>query len=97
MTGTERIKEIAKRQGEPRDQTDLNAGAQKAAEEVQAPVAAPVVGPIARLQPPLQRPRVRKYADEGAEAYENRYRQQRIKSLASRAKELGYRLTSVTA
>jgi transposase len=37
------------------------------------------------------------YVDEGAEAYDNRHRQQRIKSLASRAKELGYRLTSATA
>jgi transposase len=33
------------------------------------------------------------YLDEGAEAYENRYRQQRIKSLVSKAKALGYQLT----
>jgi transposase len=36
------------------------------------------------------------YVDEGIEAYENRYRQQRVKSLAAKAKELGYHLT-VTA
>jgi transposase len=34
-----------------------------------------------------------RYVDEGAAAYENRYRQQRIKSLAARAKQLGYQLT----
>ena len=33
------------------------------------------------------------YLDEGAAAYENRYRQQRIKSLAAKAKQLGYQLT----
>jgi len=32
------------------------------------------------------------YVDEGAEAYENRYRQQRVRSLMMRAKELGYQL-----
>jgi transposase len=37
------------------------------------------------------------YLDEGAEAYENRYRQQRIKSLASKAKALGYQLTPTNA
>lgn len=37
------------------------------------------------------------YVDEGAEASEQRYRQQRIRSLTAKAKELGYRLTSVTA
>jgi hypothetical protein len=35
--------------------------------------------------------------DEGAEANEERYRQQRIRSLTAKAKELGYQLTSVTA
>lgn len=34
-----------------------------------------------------------RYVDEGAEAYENRYRQQRIKSLTARANQLGYQLT----
>jgi len=33
------------------------------------------------------------YVDEGAAAYENRYLQQRIKSLTTKAKELGYQLT----
>jgi transposase len=33
------------------------------------------------------------YVDEGAAAYENRYLQQRIKSLTAKAKELGYQLT----
>jgi hypothetical protein len=37
------------------------------------------------------------YVDEGAEAYESRYRQQRIQTLAAKAKELGYQLTTVTA
>ena len=37
------------------------------------------------------------YVDEGAQAYEKRYREQRIKSLASKAKQLGYQLTPVTA
>jgi transposase len=37
------------------------------------------------------------YVDEGAEAYENRYRQRRVKSLAAKAKSLGYQLTSATA
>jgi transposase len=37
------------------------------------------------------------YVDEGAAAYENRYRQQRIRSLAATAKDLGYQLTPVTA
>jgi transposase len=36
------------------------------------------------------------YVDEGAEAYENRYQQTRIKSLTARAKELGYQLTPTT-
>jgi hypothetical protein len=35
--------------------------------------------------------------DEGAEAFEKRYQQQRIKSLAARAKELGYQLTPAKA
>jgi hypothetical protein len=35
--------------------------------------------------------------DEGAEAYEARYRHQRIQRLAAKAKELGYQWTSVTA
>jgi transposase len=33
------------------------------------------------------------YIDEGAEAYENRYQQTRIRSLTARAKELGFQLT----
>ena len=37
------------------------------------------------------------YIDEGAEAYETRYRLQRIGRLAATAKELGYQLTSVNA
>ena len=35
------------------------------------------------------------YVDEGAEAYENRYRQQRIQSLTTKAHALGYQLTPV--
>jgi transposase len=37
------------------------------------------------------------YVDEGAQAYENRYREQRIQSLAARAKALGYQLNPVLA
>jgi transposase len=37
------------------------------------------------------------YVDEGAETYEQRYRENRIKSLTARAKELGYQLTPTTA
>jgi hypothetical protein len=37
------------------------------------------------------------YIDEGAAAYENRYRQQRIHHLAATAKDLGYQLTPVSA
>jgi len=37
------------------------------------------------------------YVDEGAAAYENRYRQHRIGRLAATAKELGYQLTPVSA
>jgi transposase len=37
------------------------------------------------------------YVDQGAAAYENRYLQQRIKSLTAKAKELGYELTPVNA
>jgi transposase len=37
------------------------------------------------------------YVDEGAVAYENRYRQQRIGRLMATAKELGYQLTPVNA
>ena len=37
------------------------------------------------------------YIDEGAAAYENRYRQHRIHRLAATAKELGYQLTAVSA
>jgi transposase len=37
------------------------------------------------------------YVDEGAAAYESRYRQHRIGRLAATAKELGYQLTPVTA
>jgi hypothetical protein len=36
------------------------------------------------------------YVDEGAEAFEKRYRQQHIKGLATRAKELGFQLTPTT-
>jgi transposase len=36
------------------------------------------------------------YVDEGAEAFEQRYRQQHIKGLALRAKELGYQLMPTT-
>jgi transposase len=36
------------------------------------------------------------YVDEGAEAYEKRYQEQRVKGLVARAKELGYQLTPVT-
>ena len=37
------------------------------------------------------------YIDEGAEAYEKRYQQQRLRGLESRAKQLGYQLTPLTA
>ena len=37
------------------------------------------------------------YVDEGAEAYETRYRQRRIGRLIATAKELGYHLTPVNA
>ena len=37
------------------------------------------------------------YVDEGAKAYEDRYREQRIKSLKSRAKQLGYEMKSLAA
>ena len=37
------------------------------------------------------------YIDEGAAAYENRYRQLRIGRLAATAKQLGYQLTPVSA
>src|ERR1700674_2092185 len=37
------------------------------------------------------------YVDEGAAAFENRYRQHRIGRLAATAKELGYQLTAVPA
>ena len=37
------------------------------------------------------------YIDEGAAAFENRYRQHRLGRLAARAKELGYQLTPVPA
>src|SRR6266481_2674219 len=37
------------------------------------------------------------YVDEGAERYERRYRENRIKSLTTRAKELGFQLTPTTA
>lgn len=36
------------------------------------------------------------YMDEGAEAFEKRYQQGRIKGLVAKAKELGYQLTPVT-
>jgi transposase len=37
------------------------------------------------------------YVDEGAEAYERRYRQQSVAKLAARAKQLGYGLTTATS
>ncbi len=37
------------------------------------------------------------YIDEGAEAFEQRYQQQRIRSLTAKAKELGYQLTATTS
>jgi hypothetical protein len=37
------------------------------------------------------------YLDEGAEAYENRYREARLRRLTSVARELGYQLTPLTA
>ena len=37
------------------------------------------------------------YVDEGAEAYEKRYQETRIRGLTARAKELGYQLTPITA
>jgi transposase len=37
------------------------------------------------------------YVDEGAEAYENRYRQARLRHLTSTARELGYQLTPLAA
>jgi len=37
------------------------------------------------------------YLDEGAQTYEQRYRENRIQSLTARAKELGYQLTPTTA
>jgi len=37
------------------------------------------------------------YVDEGAEAYEKHYRERRIKSLTTKAKEFGYQLTPVPA
>jgi len=37
------------------------------------------------------------YVDEGVEAYENRYRQHRIKTLTATAKQLGYELMPTTA
>ena len=36
------------------------------------------------------------YIDEGADAYERRYQANRLKGLASKAKELGYQLTPTT-
>jgi hypothetical protein len=37
------------------------------------------------------------YVDEGAEAFEKRYQERRIKSLTARAKELGYELAPASA
>jgi transposase len=37
------------------------------------------------------------YVDEGAQAYESRYEQQRLLGLASRARQLGYQLTPIPA
>jgi hypothetical protein len=45
----------------------------------------PVVAPVPAL------------CRQGAATYENRYLQQRIRSLTAKAKELGYELTAVTA
>jgi hypothetical protein len=36
------------------------------------------------------------YVDEGVEAYEKRYQQQRLKSMASKAKQMGYQLIPLT-
>jgi hypothetical protein len=36
------------------------------------------------------------YIDEGAQTFEERYRQQRIRSLTAKAKELGYQLLPAT-
>jgi len=38
----------------------------------------------------------RPYLDEGAQAFEKRYQQQRIRSLMARAKELGYKILPAT-
>lgn len=38
-----------------------------------------------------------RYVDEGAEAYEKRYQQNRLKTLRARAKDLGYQLTPIQA
>jgi transposase len=37
------------------------------------------------------------YVDEGAEAYEKRYQQQRLRSMESKAKQLGYRLVPLAS
>src|SRR5499433_4083394 len=37
------------------------------------------------------------YMDEGVEAYEKRYRQQRVRSLMAKAKEIGYQLAPASA
>jgi transposase len=37
------------------------------------------------------------YVDEGAQAYEKRYQENRLKSLTARAKDLGYQLTPIQA
>jgi transposase len=37
------------------------------------------------------------YVDEGAKTYEDRHREQRVKSLKARAKQLGYEMTPLTA
>ena len=39
----------------------------------------------------------RPYVDEGAEAFESRFQQRRLKNLAARAKELGYELAPTNA
>ena len=48
-------------------------------------------------QPKLKQPKRAGFRNEGAAAYESRYRQHRIGRLAATAKELGYQLTPVSA
>jgi len=37
------------------------------------------------------------YVDEGVQAYEQRYREKRIKTLIAKAKQLGYQMTPLAA